>query len=182
VRPHPVGYIPTVASNTGKAGGTPGGDSGAATQQMSDAEHLELIDEWSRPDGVVSFDSGGLGRRKAPRYSIEVPIVYASDTLTIEATTSDVSAGGTFVVTELLDAVGTPCALTALPAGQRPMVFHGVVARVATRVSPEHPPGIGVKFVGGARCAMRWLDQVIEGHTRVAHGSAPRPGTEPPPL
>ena len=97
--------------------------------------------------------------RKEPRYAVEVPVIYASAMLTIDAIVRDISRGGMFIATELLDPVGTPCELTALPDGHPAMHFSGVVAHVTTDGS--RASGLGIRFVGGSAEALAWLDLTL---------------------
>lgn len=97
--------------------------------------------------------------RKEPRYAVEVPVIYSSAMLTIDAIVRDISRGGMFIATELLDPVGTPCELTALPDGHPAMHFSGVVAHVTTDGS--RASGLGIRFVGGSSEALSWLDSTL---------------------
>ena len=56
-------------------------------------------------------------RRVTPRHSVEIPMLYSSATLTFDAVARDISSGGIFVASELLDPMGTRCSLTLLPDG-----------------------------------------------------------------
>ena len=102
-----------------------------------------------------------VGTRRDPRFSVEVPVVYSSATLTVDAVVRDLSRGGVFIVTEVLDPIGTPCDLTALPGGRSQLHFSGVVAHVREEVSPVRAPGLGIQFVGGAPDALDWLERTI---------------------
>jgi len=106
--------------------------------------------------------------RSSPRYRVAVPVIYSSATLTVDAIVLDVSAGGMFISTELLDPVGTPCEITALPDGHGALVFAGVVAHVADDLVSGRTSGLGIKLVGGSPEALDWLEQVLASH---AHSS-----------
>ena len=99
--------------------------------------------------------------RQDPRYMVAVPVIYSSATLTVDAIVRDLSRGGMFIATELLDPVDTPCELTALPDGQPALAFSGVVAHVVSDGSGPRPCGFGVRLLGGSREAMRWLDAML---------------------
>lgn len=106
-------------------------------------------------------DIEGVGKRKDPRYLVRVPVVYSSATLTVDAIVRDLSRGGVFIATEVLDPVGTPCDLTAIPHGSAALRFSGVVAHVRDEPSPVSAPGLGIQFVGGAADALDWLERTI---------------------
>jgi ribosomal protein L40E len=100
--------------------------------------------------------------RAYPRYAIRLPVVYSSETLTIDAIVRDVSRGGVFIATELLDPLGTTCELTALPDGHPAVTFEGVVAHVVQDSNHQgRPAGIGVRFTGASDEASAWLDSVL---------------------
>lgn len=102
-----------------------------------------------------------VGTRRDPRFLVEVPVVYSSATLTVDAFVRDLSRGGVFIATEVLDPIGTPCDLTALPAGRSALRFTGVVAHVREEMSVVRAPGLGIQFVGGAPDALDWLERTI---------------------
>src|SRR4029453_15136241 len=100
--------------------------------------------------------------RAAPRFVVDLPVIYSSDSLTFDAVVRDVSRGGMFIATELLDPVGTECNITALPDGHPAAPFSAVVVHVAsTRSKTGRPAGLGVKFTGSTPEARRWLEQVL---------------------
>jgi pSer/pThr/pTyr-binding forkhead associated (FHA) protein/Tfp pilus assembly protein PilZ len=100
--------------------------------------------------------------RTAPRYSVAVPVIYSSEFLTFEATVRDISRGGMFIATELLDPIGTRCDLTALPDGHPAVSFAGEVVHVgAGSADDARPAGLGVKLTDGSTEARRWLDSVL---------------------
>jgi predicted component of type VI protein secretion system len=98
--------------------------------------------------------------RHDPRYVVAVPVIYSSATLTVDAIVRDLSRGGMFIATDLLDPIDTPCELTALPDGQGAVQFSGVVAHVSDGSGP-HPCGFGVRLLGGSPDAMRWLEMML---------------------
>jgi len=102
-----------------------------------------------------------LQPRKEARYRVEVPVIYSSSTLTIDAIVRDISRGGMFIASEVLDPVGTPCELTALPDGHPAMTFSGVVAHVTDALSISRTSGLGIRIVGGSAEALRWLESTL---------------------
>lgn len=109
-----------------------------------------------------SVDIERVGTRRDPRFAVEVPVVYSSATLTVDAIVRDLSRGGVFIATEVLDPIGTPCDLTALPGGSRAELrFTGVVAHVREELSVMRTPGLGIQFIGGAPDALDWLERTI---------------------
>jgi hypothetical protein len=103
----------------------------------------------------------GASDRKEPRYRISLPVIYASGTLTIHATVRDVSRGGMFVETNVLDPVGTPCEVTVLPDGYRALRLSGYVAHVAGNPTLEHRCGLGIQIVSGSPEGRNWLERTI---------------------
>jgi predicted component of type VI protein secretion system len=103
----------------------------------------------------------GVIPRRDPRFAIKVPVLYSSATLTIHAVVRDLSRGGMFIATELLDPVGTPCEVTALPDGTGALRFSGVVAHVSGETTIGSPCGLGVEVLGGNSDALRWLEGTI---------------------
>ena len=100
--------------------------------------------------------------RRSPRFAIAVPVIYTSETLIIDAVVRDLSSGGMFIATEVLDPIGTPCDVTALPAGRPGLRFSGVVAHVADEgATGVH--GLGIHLVTGSPDAMSWLEETISG-------------------
>lgn len=100
-------------------------------------------------------------QRSEPRYAIEVPVIYSSETLTIDAIVRDISRGGMFVESELLDPIGTTCEVTALPDGHAALRFSGTVVHVTDHPTRAGVSGLGIRFTSGSDDAMRWLDAVV---------------------
>lgn len=99
--------------------------------------------------------------RREPRFAVAVPVIYASDTLIIDAVVRDLSRGGMFIATDVLDPIGTPCDVTAMPEGRPGLRFVGVVAHVADQPSPARVHGLGIQLVTGSPDAMSWLEQTL---------------------
>jgi hypothetical protein len=85
--------------------------------------------------------------RRHERQAIELPLVYSSSELEIEAVSLDLSESGVFVCSQVLDPVGTLCTLTILVDGGPPIRARGVVRRVVEREGSGQPIGLGVEFV-----------------------------------
>jgi pSer/pThr/pTyr-binding forkhead associated (FHA) protein len=100
--------------------------------------------------------------RSGPRFAVAVPVIYSSETLIIDAIVRDLSRGGMFIATEVLDPIGTPCDVTALPAGRPGLRFAGVVAHVADEAAAG-VHGLGIQLVTGSPDAMSWLEETISG-------------------
>jgi hypothetical protein len=99
-------------------------------------------------------------RRAALRRFIRVPVIYSSECLTLEATARDLSQGGMFIASEILDPVGTACEITALPDGRSALHFEAVVCHVSTEMVNGRPPGFGVEFRAVSGEGEEWLDSV----------------------
>jgi hypothetical protein len=109
---------------------------------------------------ALSPSSDPSDRRAHPRVSIELPIVYHSDELEVEATTRDLSHSGVFVNTEVLEPLGTRCRLTIDVAGESPIELHGIVRRVVERAGAE-PVGLGIEFVMLGPDEREWLERTL---------------------
>jgi len=99
--------------------------------------------------------------RSEPRYAIEVPVIYSSESLTIDAIVRDISRGGMFIESELLDPLGTSCEVTALPDGHSALRFSGIVVHVTDHMFRAGTSGLGIRLTSGSSEAMRWLEQVV---------------------
>ncbi len=100
--------------------------------------------------------------RREPRYPVVLPVVYSSATLTIHAVVRDLSRGGMFIATAVLDPIGTPCEVTALPDGHKALSFSGLVAHVSGEPSLSRTCGFGIRIIGGTPDALRWLQSMVE--------------------
>jgi pSer/pThr/pTyr-binding forkhead associated (FHA) protein len=89
-----------------------------------------------------------IERRGQPRRLVNVPCLYTSDNVTFEAQAHDLSEEGIFVASELIDPVGTPCAVTLLEDGQPPRTAVGVVSHVFEEGQAPGglPRGMGIRF------------------------------------
>ena len=90
--------------------------------------------------------------------------MYASDSLGFDGMVRDLSEGGLFIATELLDPVGTPCQVTLLPEGSSAVTLTGVVchAVVAETGQAGRPPGMGIEFRDVGEEAATWLRRTLE--------------------
>lgn len=122
----------------------------ASATQRFDVADLEA--HMARPDD----------RRKGPRHALDVPVVYTSETLTIDAVTFDLSGTGVFIGSPLLDEVGTRCHVTLLPEAAPAIPIEGVVARVAQNPQGDEPSGMGIRFESVSERASQWLDVVLQ--------------------
>jgi pSer/pThr/pTyr-binding forkhead associated (FHA) protein len=96
---------------------------------------------------------------KEPPTPQSVPVVYASEELTIDAVVTLMRADGAFVPSELLDPVGTTCELTLLPDGIFAMSVGGTVKSVKAIADATGPAGMHVTFADVPPTARAWLDR-----------------------
>ena len=108
-------------------------------------------------------------RRGFTRIPVAMPVLYMSESLTMESVGSDLSRGGMFVCTEILDPEGTECTLTVLPDGAPAVVLPGTVDRVVMTPGGRQLAGIGVRFGVLEPEVERWLWQTI----RIARRQVP---------
>ncbi len=86
-------------------------------------------------------------RRRHPRILVDIPGLYTSPLIICDATATDLSRGGVFVTTEIVDAIDTPCQLILLPDGSRATAITGVVRRVVDATGNGHPSGMAIQFI-----------------------------------
>lgn len=105
-----------------------------------------------------------IDRRQEVRCNVEVPVLYSSENLTFEAVARDLSHGGMFIATELLDPIGTSCKITVLPDGRPAVCFAGIVCHVVETETGAggRPPGIGIRFSMMGKDAETWLKEALE--------------------
>ena len=90
----------------------------------------------------------GIDRRIAPRAELDVGVGFYSDTNFYTGFTEDVSEGGLFVATHVLEPIGTVLKLTfTLPGGPQ-IIAVGVVrwVRDPRNHDADTAPGMGVQF------------------------------------
>jgi pSer/pThr/pTyr-binding forkhead associated (FHA) protein len=102
----------------------------------------------------------GISKRRHDRMSIELQVVYVSPDIEIEATSRDLSPGGVFVCSQVLDPIGTKCKLTFLVDGGPPLEIDGVVRRVVEHEDAAHA-GLGVEFSRVGDTEKTWLATLI---------------------
>lgn len=102
----------------------------------------------------------GLSQRVATRHIVRVPVIYSSEFLTLDCIARDVSHGGIFISSEILDPVGTICEITALPDGWPALQFEGDVCHVSTEIVNGRPAGFGVSFTSRSAPAIEWLQSI----------------------
>lgn len=96
-------------------------------------------------------------RRSALRRLMRVPVIYSSECLALETSARDISEGGMFIASEILDPVSTTCEITALPDGRAALLFIAVVTHVSTEIRNGRPPGFGVTFTKVDCAGKQWL-------------------------
>jgi hypothetical protein len=102
-------------------------------------------------------------RRRHHRQSIELSLVYTSDSLEIEVMTRDLSVSGVFVCTEVLDPVDTECELQILLDGAPPLQVRGIVRRVVdARQDSSEPAGLGIEFIALGEREQSWIESAIQ--------------------
>lgn len=92
-----------------------------------------------------------------PVPAADVPVVYASEAMTIDAVAREIRGHGLFVPTELLDPEGTECEITILADGESALVVRGVVKAVRATGNPAAPAGLEVAFTEVGPAARAWL-------------------------
>ena len=100
-------------------------------------------------------------QRKHERFGVEFPVMYASESLAFETLARDLSMGGLFLATDILDEVGATCALTLLPEGESALRLVAVVRRIQLEEKDGLPTGMGLEFDGLDDAASDWLVRVI---------------------
>jgi hypothetical protein len=116
---------------------------------------------WSpqHPSAVTSrITLRDVTRSPAPTPA-SVPVVYASEELTIDAVVTALAADGAFVPSELLDPVGTTCELTLLPDGIFAMTLGARVASVKSLPDAKGPAGMQVAFTDIPIATKAWLER-----------------------
>ena len=102
-------------------------------------------------------------RRSEFRRKIEVTVMYTSESLTFEAVARDLSRGGMFVATELLEPIGTDCRVVVLADGAPAVTFAARVAHVVDSASDDSaiPAGLGIQFTELDADAEEWLRHLL---------------------
>lgn len=92
----------------------------------------------------------------------QVPVVYASEELTIDAIVTDMDTVRAFVPSPLLDPNHTTCELTLLPDGIHAMTVPGVVTSVRSIPDASGPAGMTVRFTDLPLHAKAWIERWLE--------------------
>lgn len=116
----------------------------------STTQRIELTD--------VEAEVGKLDRRVDTRLSLAVPVVYTSESMTIDALTYDLSRSGVFIASPLIDEVGTPCQVTLLPEAAPAIPIDSVVARIVS----DGEAGMGIRFEHPSERARQWLEALLD--------------------
>ena len=95
-----------------------------------------------------------------------VPVVYASEELTLDAVVTDLENHRAFVPSPLLDPTGTRCELTLLPDGIRALNVTGVVHSVRAAADARGPGGMEVRFTDVPATVKAWIDRWTQAHGR----------------
>jgi hypothetical protein len=106
--------------------------------------------------GRVTLQNVGT---EAAAVAADVPVVYASEELTLDAVVRDLAPGRAFVPSPLLDPVGTTCELTLLPDGTHAMNVAGVVMSVRAIADANGPAGMEVRFTDVPVAARAWIER-----------------------
>ena len=116
-------------------------------EQMQSLPTLQL---WADPHG----------RRSTYRHSLKLRALYVSAWMTIEGEISDISLGGAFFASQLIDEIGTGCDLLLFPDDESEVVRLGAeVVRVAQ--SDGQPQGVGLRFTKMTSAAQSWLVSTV---------------------
>jgi hypothetical protein len=92
----------------------------------------------------------------------EVPVVYSSEELSLDAVVTDLEAHRAFVPSPLLDPTGTVCELTLLPDGIRALNLTGVVHSVRAAPDARGPGGMEVRFTDVPAPVKVWIERWIQ--------------------
>ncbi len=112
-------------------------------------QNFATIRLWSDPHG----------RRSSYRAPVRMRALYVSAFITIEGEISDISLGGAFFSTQLLDDTGTPCDLLVFPSDDSEVVRFA--AEVVRNAQGERGMGLGVRFIKMTSAAQAWLLSVV---------------------
>ena len=100
------------------------------------------------------------GRRSSYRAPVRMRALYVSAFMTIEGEISDISLGGAFFASQLLDEMGTGCDLLVFPSDESEVVrFTAEVVR--TSQGDGRTLGLGGRFIKMTSAAQAWLLTVV---------------------
>ena len=94
----------------------------------------------------------------------DVPVVYSSDELPLDAVVVDLEEHRAFVPSPLLDPTGTTCELTLLPDGIRALTLTGVVHSVRASADARGPGGMEVRFTDVPATVKSWIELWTQAH------------------
>lgn len=114
------------------------------------------------PHERITQDFPAIMKRRHRRFRVDLPIIYHSESLEIEAIALNLSRGGVFVQTQVLEPAGTECAITLLIDGAPAVTVKGQVVRTCEDFTSISPPGLGVEFSDVTAEIQGWLDSVME--------------------
>ena len=102
-------------------------------------------------------------RRRDVRVATEIQALYSSEELTFRGVVRDVSTGGMFIASDVLDPPGTACSISLFPDGECTVRLTGVVRHVVKTVagSAGLPPGVGIQFLQPGEDAMQWVKNTL---------------------
>jgi hypothetical protein len=115
-----------------------------------------------------SFPAGVTQRHTVPGLQTiaagarSLPLVYASDELTLDITVTDLGKSRLFVPSLLLDPAGTHCEITVLPDGDHPMTMPGVVKSVRDNDGPAGPAGMEITLNNVPPIVQAWIDRWLD--------------------
>ena len=111
-------------------------------------------------DAQKSTNAGN--RRLVPRLPVSVLVLYVSQNLSLNAVARDLSLGGVYVATDLLDEIGSSCELTFLPEGRAAVQCRGVVRHVNKGAGHDtRPTGMGIQFTHLGSGGKEWLSSLF---------------------
>jgi hypothetical protein len=96
----------------------------------------------------------------------DVPVVYGSEELTLDALVSDLTCDRAFVPSPLLDPNNTTCELTLLPDGIHAMTVAGVVTSVRATANASGPAGMEVRFTDVPVSVRVWIERWMQARKR----------------
>lgn len=117
---------------------------------------------WSEahPSSVTGRDTlRGIQPPEMAAMRGDLPVVYASEELTIDAVVTDLEPHRAFVPSPLLDPANTRCELTFLPDGIQAMTAVGVVRSVRATANAQGPAGMEVHFTDVPPPLRAWIER-----------------------
>jgi hypothetical protein len=105
---------------------------------------------------TMRFWRDPAGRRRFYRKVVRMRGLYVSPAMTIEGEVSDISTGGAFFASEILDEMGSTCDLLVFPSADGEVVrFSAEVVRT-THAGPGKS-GMGLRFIKMTAAAQLWV-------------------------